>query len=207
MMDKLKELYKQSFHFLFVDLKYIMIAVPAFFIGVSILSWMYFNNNADAMYKLIEAFREQIQDMADEGPLQFVQLFLNNARVCAMSIVIGLVPFLFLPAGILATNSALMGAMCSLYDSMGVSVGKMIVIGILPHGIFELPAMFLSMGMGVGLCLALCKRITEPEPNRGTVVPMIKNAAISFILVVIPLLIVAAAMEAFVTGRLIELFY
>ena len=206
-MTKLRELYKQVFHFLFVDLKYFMIGVPLFFIAIMIVSWLFFAKNTDAMMQLIDAFREQVENMSDDGKIQFVQLFLNNSRVCLMCLGLGLIPFLFVPALILAGNSALMGAMCALYAMNGLSVGKMLIIGILPHGIFELPAMFLSMGMGLALCLGLCKRITEPKNNQGTVVPMIKNSAISFVLVVIPLLLVAAAVEAFVTGRLLEMFF
>ena len=68
---------------------------------------------------------------------------------------------------------------------------------ILPHGIFELPAVFISLALGVRLGMFVFSR------NRGKeFFSRAKNSIILFVCIVIPLLIIAAIIE----GLLISVF-
>lgn len=101
---------------------------------------------------LQERFAEALQQeelMDAQGGIRMPELFLHNVRTVASSMLAGLVPFLFLPAAILLLNGGLLGVVLTLY---GKSAWKVLLLGILPHGIFEIPAIMLGCAMGLLLC-------------------------------------------------------
>jgi stage II sporulation protein M len=61
---------------------------------------------------------------------------------------------------------------------------------ILPHGVFELPAIIISLGLGLKLGMFLFSKRKKEE-----FLKRIKNSFFAFVFVVIPLLIVAAIIE------------
>ena len=205
-MSKIGDIYKKALKYTFYDIRFYLLGVVGFFIAIIILSALFFRSNTDYMWQIINEFRKSIENMSDISSVQAVQLFMNNTKVAGLCILLGFVPFLFLPALVLASNAAIMGAVAAMYASMGQSVTRMIIFGIMPHGFFELMALFISMAIGIHLCLTVTQRITERRITQGTVIPVIKNAALSFITICVPLLIIAAIIEAFVTGHLIEWF-
>ena len=76
--------------------------------------------------------------------------------------------------------------------------------GILPHGIFELPALCLSLAAGLCLCQNINRYIRKNE--KGIMKPLLLNILRVTGLVVIPLLVVAAIMESYVTPAVMQLF-
>ena len=68
---------------------------------------------------------------------------------------------------------------------------------ILPHGIFELPAIFISLGLGVKLGASLFVKNKKAEFKKR-----FYNSANAFLMIVLPLLIIAAIIE----GALIVFF-
>ena len=69
-------------------------------------------------------------------------IFANNLTAAFSAILWGLVPFAYLAAFPLGFNFFLIGALGAYYVRSGSSLGVYLV-GILPHGIFELPALVL----------------------------------------------------------------
>lgn len=90
-----------------------------------------------------------------------------------------------LPLAVLAVNGAVLAGVCaSLYRS-GVGT-RILLAGLLPHGVPELSALFLACGAGIAdACAAERKTL--------------------FLWVVFPLLIAAAATEAWVTPLVLEM--
>ncbi|MFR6395338.1 MAG: stage II sporulation protein M [Oscillospiraceae bacterium] len=93
----------------------------------------------------------------------------------ALSLVYGLIPFLRLPALTLGTNGAILGLFAGYYMRQNISLLKYL-LGILPHGIFELTALILSAAMGLYLCStvtnALRKKQTGcPPPGPAPLLP------------------------------------
>ena len=74
----------------------------------------------------------------------------------------------------------------------------------MPHGIFELPALVLAFSMGLYVCGQVTRRCRHDE----TALPLwdcVPLMSWLLLLVLIPLLAVAAAMEAYVTPLLLSL--
>ena len=130
-------------------------------------------------------------------------IFANNLTAAFSAILWGLVPFAYLAAFPLGFNFFLIGALGAYYVRSGSSLGVYLV-GILPHGIFELPALCLSLAAGLCLCQNINRYIRKNE--KGIMKPLLLNILRVTGLVVIPLLVVAAIMESYVTPAVMQLF-
>lgn len=152
---------------------------------------------------VISAFNEDIAGsgiVQEDGSFNVLALFANNLRAMVLGILYGFIPFLYLPALALGVNAAILGMLASLIDGQWL----LLAAGILPHGIFELPALFLSLAAGLCLCKNINAYIRKNE--KGIMKPLLLNILRVTGLVVIPLLVVAAIMESYVTPAVMQLF-
>ena len=98
-----------------------------------------------------------------------------------------------------------MGCTLVWYVQNGVSVMAYLA-GILPHSIVELPAMFLSFGMGLYICDQLTRRIRKDETAQGPWACTVLLARVH-LLVLIPMLCAASLLEAYVTPWVLQFFF
>ena len=141
--------------------------------------------------------------MDDAGNFSAVGLFFNNLRAMFMTVLYGFIPFLFLPALSLGINAVILGVMAAYYSNEGISLLAFFA-GILPHGVFELPALILSLAAGLFLCQSINAYIRHNE--KGVMKPLLLNILRVVVLLVLPLLVIAAVMETYVTPALMQLF-
>lgn len=152
---------------------------------------------------IVEDFGNSIGDLSEYSALSLaIFIFLNNLRVTLIVWITGLIPFIFIPAIISGINGAVIGAVLKITSEEG-SVFKDIATSILPHGVFEIPAICISVAMGISLCLFVIKMIRGN--SHVSLAKFLKAQFIYFLKVVLPLLIVAAAIESFVTPLVMNL--
>ncbi len=153
----------------------------------------------------VERFTRQMADMniMQDGHISAVALFSNNLRATFYTVLYGFIPFIFLPALSLGLNSLLLGLFAAYYIHHDLSVVQYFA-GILPHGIFELPAVIIAIALG----LYMCRQITEflRHKTKGIVLPAIGHVSRTLLFVVAPLLAVASLIEAYVTPLILTLF-
>lgn len=155
---------------------------------------------------LVNSFAQQIEDMGimgEDGSISAFALLRNNVRATLFTVAYGFIPFIFLPALSLGTNSILLGAFAAYYVHEGQSL-LLYLAGILPHGIFELPAIVLAVAMGIYLCKKINTFIKENP--KGVMVPLMTDLACVFVLRLLPLLITASVVEAYITPLVMSLF-
>ena len=148
-------------------------------------------------------FNEVVADsgiVRDDGSFSALALFGNNLRAMVLSTLYGFIPFLYLPALSMGVNAILLGMVASSVNGQWL----LLAAGILPHGIFELPALCLSLAAGLCLCQNINRYIRKNE--KGIMTPLLLNILRVTGLVVIPLLVVAAIMENYVTPAVMQLF-
>ncbi len=151
-------------------------------------------------------FMDQIEanGVVDEtGKLSVFALLMNNWRAMLFSAAYGFIPFLFLPVISILSNGALLGMLGAMYIAEGAL--PMFLAGILPHGIFELPALALSASCGVCLCLNMCRLVTG-SPKRTPLVELVGDLLRVLLLIVLPLTVAAAFMECYVTPVIMGFF-
>lgn len=140
------------------------------------------------------------------GNIQLVPLLLNNIKVCFVAFGVGVVPFLYLPALILVVNALIIGAVLGLFALE--SVGMMFItigLGILPHGIFELPAIFISIACGFTLCSTITKAVLKKEQDMN-ISEVILYSLQTIIFICVPLMTVAGIIEVYATPKLLMMF-
>ena len=129
-------------------------------------------------------------------------IFANNLTAAFSAILWGLVPFAYLAAFPLGFNFFLIGALGAYYVRSGSSLGVYLV-GILPHGIFELPALVLFCAAGLYLCSRVTARVRGDKEVR--ILRTLSEVSTLFLYVILPLLAAAALVETYVTPRLLAM--
>ena len=155
----------------------------------------------------IDAFTQQVARagvLDEEGGMSVFGLLMNNWRAMLLSAAYGIIPFLFLPLISLLSNGVLLGVLGGLLHASGQSM-LFYAAGILPHGIFELTALVLSIACGVTLCRNMC-RLALSDPKRRRLLPLLEDLLRVLVLLVAPLTVAAAFVECYVTPVIMNLF-
>lgn len=121
---------------------------------------------------ILTYFNEVVADsgiMRDDGSFSALALFGNNLRAMVLSTLYGFIPFLYLPALSMGVNAILLGMVASSVNGQWL----LLAAGILPHGIFELPALCLSLAAGLCLCQNINRYIRKNE--KGIMKPLLLN--------------------------------
>lgn len=157
--------------------------------------------------QVLNAFMEQAEQsgVIDEaGQMSVFSLLLNNWRAMLLSAAYGFIPFLFLPIISLLSNGALLGLLGALVYSQGSSL-LFFAAGILPHGVFELTALVLSIACGVTLCRNMCD-LAVSNQKRVPLPSLLEDLLRVLVLLVAPLTVAAAFIECYVTPVVMNLF-
>ncbi len=121
----------------------------------------------------------------------------NNLLTLLTVIAAGLLPLLHLPALSLGLNALLIGGLGAFYQRSGLGLAAYLA-GTLPHGVAELSALALSCAAGLYLCRATTYALLG-RVDRKTVSRTLGECLRVYTHWIVPLLIVSAALEAFVT--------
>jgi stage II sporulation protein M len=125
-------------------------------------------------------------------------IFFNNAIKTLAAILLGC--FLALPPVIfLVINGAALGLVLT-WSGRSRGVG-LTMLSILPHGMFELPAVFLGTAIGLMIGVAVARRLFFR--SGGNIKAEIADAWRFFYAIIMPMLFVAALIEAYVTPALV----
>lgn len=155
---------------------------------------------------VLNYFTQMVQDgniITDDGIIHFGALLINNLRAAAISVLYGFIPFIYLTALAVGMNALIIGVLAAYYVNSGTSL-LIFFAGILPHGVFELPALLIAFALG----LLLCRRTTQyvRKNTKGMMKPLLCNIARSFVMHVLPLLVMAAVAETYITPAVLALF-
>lgn len=126
-------------------------------------------------------------------------IFLNNAVKTILAILLGTVMG-FVPGIFLLANGVALGIAFSL--SIQTRGAWLSILAILPHAVFELPAVFLgtSIGLLLGMHTIKCLRGRSETAMPGE----LSRAMRFYCTVIAPLLLLAALVEAFITAAIVS---
>jgi stage II sporulation protein M len=150
---------------------------------------------AQQIMKLIVGQFEGFQDKTAFDLM--ISLFLHNALICALmallGIALGVITLL-----LVFDNGLMIGLIGTIaVDRSGLPVT---LAALLPHGIIEIPAMMLSSA--IGLYLGYCVLLTL-FGRRMDIAREITESARMFVVWILPMLLVAAFVESYVTTALL----
>jgi uncharacterized membrane protein SpoIIM required for sporulation/ABC-type transport system involved in multi-copper enzyme maturation permease subunit len=126
----------------------------------------------------------------------------NNIRAVGLILLLGLFSFGVLGTIAYIANFALIGAVIALVKIVGYSPIQVVITGILPHGILELPAIMLASAAVFHIGIMLVTPI--PQRSLGEVLlESLADWAKITIGLTVPLLVIAAMIETWVTPSLL----
>src|SRR3990167_5547782 len=187
----LKKEYKKSWNYLKESKKFIWIVIGLFLTFVLI---GFFIPVPEIISKQILEFIKEIlgktESMSQGQLIKFI--FLNNIQSSFLGMVFGVFLGIF-PVISAIANGYLLGFVANFAIQEN---GIFSLWRIFPHGIFELPAVFISFALGLRIGASLLNRKKFRKFNENFI-----SCLKVFVLIVIPLLIIAAIIE----GTLISL--
>jgi uncharacterized membrane protein SpoIIM required for sporulation/ABC-type transport system involved in multi-copper enzyme maturation permease subunit len=125
-------------------------------------------------------------------------LFMNNTRAVLTILVAGLVSFSVLGMVLYLINIGLIGGLFGTLQLLGISPWPLFIAGVLPHGVFEIPALMLGSAAVLYIGVAL----VTPQTGKSlgeVVIELLADWTKVFVGIVVPLLAVAAVIEAYIT--------
>ena len=150
--------------------------------------------------KIAKALLRHFSPLETHTQLQlFFKIFLNNYLSTLLTLLIGLV-FGLGPVLFLLINGFAMGNLVS-FASTKVSLYK-IALAIVPHGIFEVPAILIASSYGLWWGVKNYRRFRFEDSFREQFALPMKR----YLDIVVPLLLIGAFVEAYITPFIIRLF-
>jgi stage II sporulation protein M len=181
----LREEYSKSWKYLVESKRFIFLIILFFFLS-AILGFLIPPSEilSDALMNLLKELVEKTQGM--NGFELIVFIFFNNLQTSFSGMIFG---FLF---GILPIVATLInGYIIGFVSSMSVNLkGFSSLLNLVPHGIFELPAVFISLGLGLKFGSFIFEK-NKADSFRN----FFWNSIRVFLLIVLPLLLIAAIIE------------
>ena len=181
----LRKEYKECWDYLKDSKRFIWIVVGIFSVFAMVgffvpaPTWI-----SEQIMKFIREILEQTEGLSQFQLIRFI-LF-NNLKSSFFGMVLGIL-FGILPIMATILNGYILGFVAVL----SVAEGGIWVLGsLLPHGIFEFPAIFISLGLGLRLGTFVFKKNERKFLKKN----LLKSLKI-FLLVIIPLLIIAGIIE------------
>ncbi len=183
-------------------LRWYMLTVVAVFTVFAIFGYVIAATSPSFTDQTISGFKDEVGPLKQISALQLMlSIFENNVIKCFLVVVLGLAlgiaPLLFMMA-----NGIVIGIV------VGATLTKTgllyVLVGIVPHGIIEMPMVFLSAAIGLKLGFDVIRALVQRKVHLWRDV---REGLLIFIFWVAPLLLLAAFMETFVTGTLLYILF
>lgn len=178
------------------------------YFGISVLIFIagcaggYFTSQADPSFgqSLVTLFQDMITNeiMSDDPPLLAFQLFLNNLEACVL-LFIGGAALGVITLFVLSFNGIIIGG---IMEVVGAKTGSLVMLAaIVPHGVFELPAVLVSASLGMMLGRSVMLELIGQEDASAQALVLGRL----FVRYVVPFIAFAACIEAFITPAVLHL--
>jgi stage II sporulation protein M len=177
----------------------IIVTFLLFFTTITV-GWVGAAQNPSVGQDLIKLFEKEIAGQMDNtNPSDmFAKIFANNLEACVL-LFLGGASLGILTIFIMSLNGIVIGAIMEFVSRDHTPL--FVAAAILPHGIFEIPAFILAGALGILLAQSL---IAEWYGREDTAAAARRFGRL-FVLYVLPLVAIAAYVEAFITPVVIHL--
>jgi uncharacterized membrane protein SpoIIM required for sporulation len=129
-------------------------------------------------------------------------IFTHNVRAVGLILLAGLISFSVLGMLVYIVNLSTVGILLGVFQLLGYSPVTLTITGLLPHGIFEIPALILASAAMLRIGVVL----VTPQMGRSlgeVTLELLADWTKIVVGIVVPLLLIAAVIETYVTPRLL----
>ena len=175
-------------------------AATVFFVGGVLLGVYIARALPDSANMIQDSAIEFVEGFAGLTPaMLFLIIFLNNAVKTFVFMLLGVV-FGIVPALFLFLNGAVIGVVVTLlFTELG---GALIATALIPHGVIEIPAVL--AGSAIGLLLGT-RTFQKLRGHDVALLTNFKRGTRFFAIVLVPLFLLAAFIEVFITPTIVLL--
>lgn len=187
--------FKGAKEYLFAIRYYIIFSALIFFFAAYFGYNLAVNSPAQAK-NILEEFRKMSEPIKNITPLGlFLFIFLKNSIAVLIAILFGVI-FGLAPFFTVFANGIILGVFAYVFlQKFSLSL---FLAGILPHGVIEIPVLFFAAASGFRLWRAAFRKVVFNEKKFSAEFALAANF---FFNTLLPLLLIAAFIEAFVTAR------
>lgn len=181
--NTIKKNYKKCFKFFKESKPYILFSTILFF-TIAIIGFIFPNFFREEIFQVMQ---EMVKMFEGKGTIEtIILIFTNNLKASFMAMILGIGAGLFpIAAGIV--NGYILGFVSR---EVVKSEGPLILWQLLPHGIFEIPAILISIGIGIKLGTDIFKKNAK-EITKNNLIESLRF----FLLIILPLLLIAGIIE------------
>jgi uncharacterized membrane protein SpoIIM required for sporulation/ABC-type transport system involved in multi-copper enzyme maturation permease subunit len=151
----------------------------------------------------IESSISQLPELTNlQGSISAPFLFMNNTRAVTAIFFMGLFSFGVLGILLYMLNISFIGGLFALFELLGMHPWPIFLAGVVPHGVFEIPALMI----GSAVVLYIGATLVTPQTGKSMgeiIIELLADWMKIFLGVVVPLLAIAAIIEAYVTPGLL----
>jgi stage II sporulation protein M len=184
------------------DLRLYVLASISIFIIFFILGYAAAVTIPEIGQTIMSSFSSEVSPLKELSPLSLMLgIFANNAIKCLLVVLLGLA-FGIVPAFFMLANGLILGIV------IGVTMSRTgllyVLAGTLPHGIIELPMVFISAAIGLKLGVLALKALFGKKEG---LLDKVTEALLIYFVWIFPLLLLSAFVETFVTSTILYLFF
>lgn len=178
--------------------KFILASFLIFCFG-AFYGYFFAQASPDETILILKDFQEMLEPILAMSSLsQFLFIFLNNGLTAFLAILFGIIFGIF-PFLVLTSNGFILGIMAYFFKTeLSLSV---FFIGIAPHGIIEIPVIILATAIGLKLGRIFFFEIFKKQK---LLKKELNLALIFFLKILLPVLVLAAGIEVFITSQLLK---
>lgn len=177
--------YKQIWKFIKESRNYFYLVLGLFIVSI-LIGYIFPVFFSDFIKKFIEEIVKKTEGLKNWQ--LFIFILQNNLQTAFLGLIFGIL-FGILPLILILFNGYVLGFVAN--KTVAIA-GSGVLIRLLPHGIFEIPAIILSFGLGLRLGMFIFKKSGQ---RKKEFMYSFGNSMKTFLYVIIPLLIIAALIE------------
>ena len=179
---------------------YLLVIITLFLLATAV-GYVSAYFNPDIIDELIGQFEETYGWIAEESPIMIMLfIFANNTLNSFIAMLLG-VFFGIWPVIFILVNGYFIGVVVfSSVQEYGILV---VLSALLPHGIIELPMIFISASIGLRLGVLAFQKIFNVKEKEIRFKYELFSAIRFFVTVIVPLLFIAAIIETFITSSIL----
>jgi stage II sporulation protein M len=137
---------------------------------------------------------------------KFFSILINNLVIGGMIILCGFIPMYGLPFLIGLLSFAAVGIIAGYGFIMGHNVIQTLFIAFVPHAVIEIIPILYSVAIGMYVNKNMVNKVFFRKKKSEKFKGMLRQGITSYIMIIIPLFLLAALVEAFITSRLVDIY-
>jgi stage II sporulation protein M len=191
---------KNNLHYLRELRHYIAIAA-GIVLGSAVLGFMFAQQHPAEIEQLLQELKNSLGSLLTFTPVKLAgAIFLNNALKTMAMVLAGIILGIF-PVLALIGNGYILGVIG--YVTYAKAGWPLFFASILPHGIIELPSIIVGAALGMRLGVQVFQKVFQKKDI--SLWRECKRAFGFTMIVIVPLLLIAACIESFITPVIIAL--